>query len=149
MTTRYRLKLASWTVVREPGAPSPRVLDQPGAVALLAREMISDDDREHFIAFYLNAANRFLFAVEISTGHQTATLVHPREVLGPALREGAVSIVVCHNHPTGDPAPSREDELLTRKLRDGAALLDIRLLDHVVIGSGNQSYVSFSERGLL
>ena len=88
---RYRLRLATWTVVREPGAPSPRTLSSPAAVAELARDLLRehDDDKEHFWAIYLNAQNHYLLHTLVSLGTQSASLVHPREVLGPALREGA------------------------------------------------------------
>ena len=86
---------------------------------------------------------------EISVGIQTSSLVHPREVLGPALREGASAVILVHNHPSGDPTPSREDVRLTLQLRDSARIMDIRLHDHVVIGNGTLNWVSFSLRGLL
>jgi len=99
-TKRYRLKIATWTVVREAGQPSPRKLDCPEAVVELARDLFrdQDDDREHFWAILLNAQNRYLLAHLVSTGTQSATLVHPREVLGPALREGAAALILIHNH---------------------------------------------------
>jgi DNA repair protein RadC len=146
---RYRLKLAVWTVVRERGQPSPRVLSGPDAVALLARDLTreADDDKEHFWAILLNAQNHYLLHTEVSVGTQSAALVHPREVLGPALREGAASLILVHNHPSGDPTPSREDLRLTRQLADGARLLDLRLHDHVIIGNGTERWTSFAQRG--
>ena len=104
-TKRYRLKIATWTVVREAGQPSPRKLDSPEAVVELARDLFrdQDDDREHFWAILLNAQNRYLLANLVSTGTQSATLVHPREVLGPALREGAAALILIHNHPCCGP----------------------------------------------
>jgi DNA repair protein RadC len=150
-TRRYRLKVATWTVVRECGAPSPRTLSTPSAVAELARDLLCehDDDKEHFWVVLLNAQNRHLLHTEVSVGTQSASLVHPREVLGPALREGASSVILIHNHPSGDPTPSREDLRLTRQLRDAAALLDLNLHDHIIIGNGTASWVSMAERGLL
>jgi DNA repair protein RadC len=102
-TRRYRLKLATWTVVRESGGLSPRALSSPAAVAELARDLLRehDDDKEHFWTIFLNTQNHYLLHTLVSTGTQSATLVHPREVLGPALREGAVSVVLVHNHPSG------------------------------------------------
>ena len=148
---RYRLKLASWTVVREPGQPSPRILSSPQAVAQLGIDLVSasDDDKEHFWAIFLNSQNHYLMHTEVSVGTQSATVVHPREVLGPALREGAASLVLVHNHPSGDPTPSCEDLRLTRQLVDGAALLDLRLHDHLIIGNGTQIWVSLAQRGEL
>src|SRR3989442_4560943 len=100
-TKRYRLKIATWTVVREVGQPSPRMLDSPEAVVELARDLLrdQDDDKEHFWVVLLNAKNHYLMAHLVSTGTQSATLVQPREVLGPALREGAAALILIHNHP--------------------------------------------------
>ncbi len=100
---RYRLKLATWTVVREPGQPSPRTLSSPLAVVELAKDLVlaADDDKERFWVVLLNAQNHYLLHTEVSVGTQSASLVHPREVLGPALREGAASIILLHNHPSG------------------------------------------------
>ena len=146
---RYRLKLARWTVVREGNHPSPRELSSPEGAARLAIDLLgaSDDDKEHFWVLLLNAQNHYLMHTEVSVGTQSATLVHPREVLGPAVREGASAIILVHNHPSGDPTPSREDLRLTRQLREGAQLLDLRLHDHIVIGNGTRTWVSLSQRG--
>ena len=150
-TKRYRLKLATWTVVRESGQPSPRRLDSPEAVVDLARDLLHehDDDKEHFWVILLNAQNHYLLAYMVSTGTQSSTLVHPREVLGPALREGASSLILIHNHPSGDPTPSREDTRLTRQLAEAAQLMDLRIHDHVIIGNGSHAWVSFANRGLM
>ena len=151
MTRRYRLKLATWTVVRESGTPSPRTLSSPAAAAELARDLLRDhdDDKEHFWVVLLNAQNHYLLAHLVSTGTQSATLVHPREVLGPALREGASALVLIHNHPSGDPTPSREDSRLTRQLVESAQLMDLRIHDHVIIGNGTDAWMSFVSRGLM
>lgn len=148
-TIRDRLKLATWTVVREPGQPSPRKLDGPSAVAELARDLLrdADDDKEHFWVVLLNAQNRYLLHTEVSVGTQSASLVHPREVLGPALREGAVSIVCVHNHPSGDATPSPEDVRLTRQLAEAGRLLDVRFHDHVIIGNGTLNWPSLAGEG--
>ena len=148
---RYRLKVASWTVVRESSQPSPRILDDPAVVAQLGFDLIreADDDKEHFWLILLNAKNHYLLHTLISTGTQSATLVHPREVIGPALREGAASILIVHNHPSGDPTPSSEDVRLTRQIADGARIVDIRLHDHVIIGNGSERWISFVQRGIL
>jgi DNA repair protein RadC len=150
-TKRYRLKVATWTVVRESGQPSPRKLDTPEAVVSLGRDLLRDldDDKEHFWVVLLNAQNHYLLAHLVSTGTQSATLVHPREVLGPALREGASALVLIHNHPSGDPTPSREDTRLTRQLVESAQLMDLRIHDHVIIGNGTDAWMSFVSRGLM
>ena len=149
-TRRYRLKLATWTVVREPGAPSPRTLSSPTAVAELARDLLRDhdDDKEHFWTILLNAQNHYLLHTLVSIGTQSASLVHPREVLGPALREGAASVILVH-YPSGDPSPSREDLRLTRQLADAARLLDLTVHDHIIVWNGTGAWVSLAERGLM
>jgi DNA repair protein RadC len=148
---RYRLKLATWTVVREPGQASPRILSQPENVALLAADFLraADDDKEHFWAIFLNAQNHYLMHTEVSVGTQTASLVHPREVLGPALREGAAAVILVHNHPSGYPTPSREDIRLTRQLREAGRLVDVAVHDHIVIGNGTRAWKSLAQAGLL
>ena len=148
---RYRLKLATWTIVREPGQPSPWKLDGPAAVAELALDLArgADDDREHFWAVLLSAQLGYLMHTEVSVGTLSASLVHPREVFGPALREGAASLVLIHNHPSGDPTPSQEDIRLTRQLAEAGRLLDVPVHDHLIVGNGATAYVSFAERGLL
>jgi DNA repair protein RadC len=150
-TRRYHLRLATWTVVRESGSPSLRRLDGPAAVAELARDLLRehDDDKEHFWAVLVNAKNGYLLHTLVSTGTQSASLVHPREVLGPALREGASGVILVHNHPSGDPSPSPDDVRLTRQLVDAATLLDLRLHDHVIIGNGTGAWVSMADRGLI
>ena len=84
---------------------------------------------------------------QVSEGILTASLVHPREVFLPAIREAAAGLVLVHNHPSGDPEPSPEDLEVTRRLSAVGELVGIRILDHVIIGDGR--YVSFLERGLI
>ena len=95
----------------------------------------------------LDAKNRVMREARVSEGILTASLVHPREVFAPAIREAAAGIVVVHNHPSGDPEPSPEDHEVTARLCAVGELVGIRVLDHVVIGDG--CYVSFLERGLI
>ena len=150
-TKRYRLKLATWVVVRECSEPNPRILGSPAEVAALAMDFLkaADDDKEHFWAIFLNTQNQYLMHTLVSTGTLSASLVHPREVLGPALREGASSLILIHNHPSGDPTPSREDLQLTRQLAESAKLLDVRLHDHIIAGNGSGKWVSLAQRGEL
>jgi DNA repair protein RadC len=149
--TRYRLKLATWTVVREPGQPSPRKLDGPSAVAELARDLArsADDGREHFWCLLVDCQLRHLMHTEVSVGTLNSSLVHAREVFGPAIREGAASLILVPNHPSGDPTPSREDLRLTRQLVEAGKLLDVPIHDHIIIGNGTDAWVSLAERGLL
>jgi len=85
--------------------------------------------------------------VRISEGSLNQSIVHPREVFSPAVRESAAAIILVHNHPSGDPAPSREDREITRRLKDAGELMGVKVLDHIIIGDG--AFVSFSAQGML
>lgn len=97
----------------------------------------------------LNVRHCYLMHTEVSMGSQTASLVHPREVFGPAVREGAHSILLAHNHPSGDPTPSAEDGELTRRLFECGKMLGIEVLDHVIVGNGTGRWFSFRDVGEL
>lgn len=96
----------------------------------------------------LNARNRMIDRHMISLGLVDASLVHPREVFRPAIMDGACTIVLVHNHPSGDPTPSVEDLRVTRQLVEAGKVIGIKVTDHVVIGRGEHSYVSLREKGL-
>ena len=102
---------------------------------------------EVFTALALDAKHRVLGLRQVAQGSATSVEVHPREVFGPLIREGAAAAIVAHNHPSGDPEPSSEDRVLTRRLGQAGELLGIPVLDHLVVGAGR--YVSMAERGLL
>jgi DNA repair protein RadC len=85
----------------------------------------------------------------ISVGSLSAAVVHPREVFKPAILCNAASIIVCHNHPSGDPQPSQEDRLLTYKLYEAGHLMGMELLDHIILGDGAGSWFSFADAGVL
>ncbi len=103
--------------------------------------------KEHFIAFFLDTKNVEIERETISIGTLNASLVHPREVFEPAIRVSAASVIIAHNHPSGDVTPSQEDIEITKKLMDAGNLLDIHILDHIIISS--HTYMSFKEKGLL
>ena len=103
--------------------------------------------KEHFVALYLNARNQLLSKETVSVGTLTANLVHPREVFQPAVAQSAASVILVHNHPSGDPNPSPEDLTLTARLREAGELMGITVLDHVVLGE--RALVSFKEQGRL
>ena len=93
------------------------------------------------------AKNRLLREVKISEGSLTASIVHPREVFAPVVRESAAAVLLVHNHPSGDPTPSPEDLAITRKLVDVGELMGVRVLDHIIVG--REGYVSLADEGLL
>lgn len=108
---------------------------------------LRDLRKEQFLVLLLDGKNRISRKVPVSQGSLNQSIVHPREVFAPAVRESAAAVIFIHNHPSGDPAPSREDREITRRLKEAGELLGIRVLDHVIIGDG--SYYSFSEQGTL
>jgi len=106
---------------------------------------LRDRDKETFLVLLLDAKNRVFREVGVSEGTLTASLVHPREVFSPAVRHSAAAILCVHNHPSGDPAPSRHDIEVTQRLVETSKVLRIRLLDHVILGAA--SYYSFADEG--
>ncbi len=123
------------------------VIRTPDDVAALLMPRFRYETKESFIAVLLSTKNHVLKAPVISTGSLNASIVHPRELFREAINASAASVILAHNHPSGDPAPSPEDVELTRKLVEAGKLLDIPVLDHVVLGDGK--YVSFKEKGIL
>ena len=126
-----------------PGA----VVRQSADVARVVRDSVRGSRRESFFAVLLDTRHRVLGLHVVSTGGLDGAPVHPREVFGPALRDGAAAIVVAHNHPSGDPAPSAADRGVTGRLREVGELVGIELLDHLVVGA--EHYFSFAEERVL
>ena len=103
--------------------------------------------KEYFFSLHLNAKNQLIREVLVSVGSLSTSVVHPREVFGPAVRDSAASIILLHNHPSGDPAPSREDRDCTQRLVQGGRLMGVRVLDHIILG--HEDYFSFADAALL
>ncbi len=131
---------------REPRGRGP-LLATPRAVWRHLALDLRDQDRERFLALCLNARNELIREVVVSLGSLNASIVHPREVYKPALACSAAALVIVHNHPSGDPAPSREDREVTRVLAEAGRLLDVPLHDHVIVGA--DAYFSFRDAGFL
>ena len=94
---------------------------------------IREKTREHFVAIYLNARNELLFRKHIFIGTLNASLVHPREIFSEALRHNAASVILVHNHPSGDPEPSEDDLEITKRLIEAGKIMGIDVLDHIII----------------
>jgi len=116
-------------------------------IAELLMVRYKDYEHEVFKCVLLNTKNEVLKVVDISHGGLDGTLAAPRDVFRPALREGVSAVVLCHNHPSGDPEPSPDDLQLTRRLAESGDLLGVRVLDHVIFGDGR--FVSLKDRGHL
>jgi len=108
---------------------------------------IRDYKKENFIALYLNAKNQVIHKETISIGSLNANVVHPREVFKPAIEKSAASIILAHNHPSGDPTPSGDDIELTKQIIEAGKIMDIDVLDHIILG--DKGYISLKEKGLI
>ena len=122
-------------------------LNSPQAVRDYLRLTLQRRQVEVFVGIFLDAQNHVISADELFSGTLTQTSVYPREVVKTALKHNAASVIFAHNHPSGIAEPSRADEVLTQALKRALELVDIRVLDHFIVGHG--SALSFAERGLL
>jgi len=132
-------------VVGEAPAEQPATRT-PEAFAAILAPIIAHEPVEIFALLTLDSKHMVTGYAEISRGTISSSLVHPREVFGPALRMGAASILVAHNHPSGDPKPSPEDRDVTRRLVEAGKLLGVLIVDHIIIGAEGRFY-SFNEHG--
>jgi DNA repair protein RadC len=127
--------------------PEMIAIRRPQDAADLLMEELRHLREEHFVCLFLNTKNQVIGRQTLSIGSLNASIVHPREVYRAAIRRSSASIICAHNHPSGDPTPSREDIALTRRLAKAGELIGIELLDHLVIGDNR--YVSLKEAGTI
>lgn len=139
------VELARRSLAQELGARP--VFDTPGKVKDYLRLQLGTRSHEVFAVLFLDAQNRLLALEEMFRGTLTQTSVYPREVVKRALDLHAAAVILAHNHPSGTAEPSRADELLTQTLKGALALVDVRVLDHLVVG--HSEVASFAERGLI
>ena len=123
------------------------LIKSPEDVKDLVMEEMRFFDREHFRAIYLDRKGGVLAVEDISVGGLHSSIVHPREVFKSAVKRNAASLILVHNHPSGDPTPSNEDIEVTRRLIEAGTLMGIEVLDHVIIG--DNKYCSMKSRGLI
>ncbi|MFQ5515821.1 MAG: RadC family protein [Myxococcota bacterium] len=119
-------------------------IGHPRDAVRLAQKIVKDDAREHFFALYVDSRHHLIAYSTVSIGTANQSLVHPREVFQPAVLAGAVAVLILHNHPSGNSAPSREDHDVTRRLAKAGEILGIRILDHLV-WTREGDYYSFAE----
>jgi DNA repair protein RadC len=122
-------------------------LDSPKATRSYLTLQLGARDHEVFTVLFLDNRHRLIEAAELFRGTIDGASVHPREVVKEALKHNAAAVILAHNHPSGAAEPSRADEFLTQTLKAALALVDVRVLDHLVVGRAG--VVSFAERGLL
>lgn len=122
-------------------------ITSPSSIAKIYMEEMRYFRQEHFKVVYLDTKNNIMGNRDITIGTINSTIVHPREVFTDAVKSSSTSIIVLHNHPSGDPSPSIEDIEVTKRLLEAGKILGIYLLDHIVIGDGE--YISLKEKGLI
>ncbi len=143
----YTTAMVQLPLVKEPSGEHIRTPQEVERVCADMRNLA----QESFQILCLNAKNKLINRHLITLGLANSTLVHPREVLRPAITEGASALILVHNHPSGDPTPSAEDIRITKQLVQSGKIIDIRILDHIVIGRANDSgknLLSIREEGL-
>jgi len=118
-------------------------------VSAILHKYLEGTDRENLCAVLLNQKNEITGISTISIGSLTASVAHPREIYKIAILANCASIIIAHNHPSGDPHPSQEDRALTARLKECGTLLGIPLVDSIIIGDGNEKYFSFADENLL
>ncbi len=125
------------------------VIKSPAEVYQAAKQLLAlhEEPEEHFCILCLNTKNKIVGVHTISIGSLNASIVHPREVFKAALLNNANGIICLHNHPSGDPEPSREDIETTHRLVSRGNILGIKVLDHIIIGDGR--YISLKEQGMM
>lgn len=137
-------------VAREQVRDTP--LDSPEAIHDFLAPQLGHQSQEHALVLLLDARLRHTGTVPVSLGSVSETIAHPREILRPVIVQAAYGFILAHNHPSGDPTPSRADERLTRRLIEAAELMQLRFLDHVIIGRpspGRSPWYSFREAGIV
>jgi DNA repair protein RadC len=144
--THYTIPIYHVQLVRDGQCHStdPPRFSTPAPAAKFLRAYLAGADREHFVALMLNRKNNLIGVNTVAVGSLSTAVVHPREVLKPAILSNASSLICGHNHPSsGDPTPSDDDREITNRLSRACAIMQITLLDHIIIGQ--DSYFSFTE----
>jgi len=142
-TTLIALALQVLAARHQPGQP----LTSPDETRAYLRLLFAERPNEVFVCLFLDVKHRLLAVEELFQGTIDGASVHPREVVRRCLEVGAGALIVGHSHPSGVPEPSQADLRITQRLRDALALVDVRVLDHVIVAT--EGTVSFAERGLL
>jgi len=148
MAVAYEYKFARGARLENPATiDCPESAHQYWCSEIESRDWFTAN-REHVVTLFLNTRSRVVGHHLVGLGSINECSAHPRDVLGPVLCASAHSFVLMHNHPSGDPSPSRADHALTKRIGEGADLLSIELADHVIVG-GPETFFSFREMGLI
>ena len=145
-----RINFYTLKMIKEDSVPyEVPIIKSPAEVYRAATQLLAlhEEPEEHFCIFCLNAKNKIVGVHTISIGSLNASIVHPREVFKAAMLNNAAAIICIHNHPSGDPEPSRVDIETTQRLVNAGNILGIDVLDHIIIGDGK--YISLKEQGTM
>jgi len=123
------------------------IVSSPKDVSNYMMRQMKGLKKEYFKLIMLNTKNIIISVKDISIGNLNSSIVHPREVFIEAIKLSSASVILCHNHPSGDPTPSKEDILITKRLKECGTLLGIEVLDHIILG--NEAYISLKEKGII
>lgn len=146
--TWYKVPSYKVQLVREGETAVNEIVKSPDDMAALFQKYLNGADRENMVAAFLDRKGNLLGINTVSIGGLFSSIVHPREVFKPACIIGAASIIICHNHPSGDTAPSKDDIDITRRLVEAGNIMGIEVIDHVIIGDAGR-HCSFKEKGLI
>ena len=141
------MSLLNEVVKRKPSGYGKVTISGPDDIANILINRIGYENKEHFCVAILDTKNHIIKIETISIGTLNASIVHPREVFVEAIKQRANTIILGHNHPSGDPTPSTEDINLTHRLKDAGDIIGIKVLDHIIVGGEN--YISFKKRNII
>lgn len=140
-----RVNIVSLKMVKEASVLyENRKVASPNDAVDLIKDFLQESDREKCILICLDTKNQPTFLTTISIGSLNSSIIHPREVFKLAIMSNSASIIMAHNHPSGDPNPSKEDMGITKRLVEAGEILGIKIIDHIIVGDGDR-YYSFKE----
>lgn len=148
-TKEYRLNVVNVRLVKETSLYSEKKISSPDDVIDLMRDELKTYDREVFCILNLKSDGSVINMSVVSVGTLNASLVSPREVFKSSILSNAAGIIALHNHPSGNTTPSQDDIETTKRLEECGKLLDIKLVDHIIVGAGNDKHYSFKREGLI
>lgn len=143
-----KIDMVRLQMIRESHPTYEVIVRSPNDIKQMVQELIGNEDKEHFIIFMLNTKNLITAIHTVSIGSINSAIVHPREVFKALLLNNSASVILAHNHPSGDPTPSPEDIGMTARLAEVGNLIGIEVLDHIIVGNYDR-FISMKEKGLM
>ncbi|NRT78414.1 RadC family protein [Clostridium beijerinckii] len=143
-----RVDIVSIKIIKESSVLyANRKIATPKDCVVLVKHLLEDSDREKLVVCCLNTKNEPTSISTVSIGSLNSSIVHPREVFKTAILSNAASVIISHNHPSGDTVPSKEDINITERIKEAGDIIGIKLLDHLIIG--DREYLSLKEKGYI